>query len=111
EHSQAEEIGSSRNARVAFAVTNNKVELTFFASEMDAEGSAELQKVAPNVRIVTGLSRDQALARAGEAHGVDARYATADFLRNAPKLVWVQAMSAGVDRYVGLEPLMKNDAI
>ena len=111
EEALAEEIGSSRNARVAFAMPKEKVELTFFASEMDADEAAELEKLAPNLRIVTGLSRDQALVRAGEAHGIDARYATADFLGRAPKLVWVQAMSAGVDRYRGIEPLMKNDAI
>jgi phosphoglycerate dehydrogenase-like enzyme len=111
EQAQTEEIGSSRNARVAFAMPDKKVELTYFAGEMSTEESAELAKLAPNVRIVSGLSREQALARAGEAYGVDSRYATAEFIGRATNLVWVQAMSAGVDRYLGLEPLMKNDAI
>jgi phosphoglycerate dehydrogenase-like enzyme len=111
EPAQTEEVGSLRNARVAFAMPDKKVELTYFAGEMGKEEIAEIAKLAPNVRIVSGLTREQALARAGEAHGIDSRFATAEFLGRATKLVWVQAMSAGVDRYLGLEALMKNDAI
>ncbi|MBI4625952.1 MAG: D-2-hydroxyacid dehydrogenase [Verrucomicrobia bacterium] len=109
--SVAEEIGSLRNARVAIKMPAQKIELTYFAGSISAADQAELARLAPNVRIVTGLTRETALARAGEAHGIDGRFATPEFLARAPKLVWVQVMSAGVDRFVGIEPLVKNDAI
>jgi len=109
--SLAEEIGSLRNARVAIAMPANKTEVTYFAGAMSPEELAELKSIAPNLRIVTGLTAEQALARAGEAHGVEARYATADFLKAATNLVWVQALSAGVDRYVQMDGIVKNDRV
>ncbi len=107
----AEEIGSTRNAKVAIAMPDKKTELTFFAGAMSDAEKAEVARVAPNVRIVTGLSNAEALARAGEAHGVDSRYASLEFLQRAKKLVWVQVMAAGVDRQLTLEPIAKNDAL
>ncbi|CAN5649764.1 D-2-hydroxyacid dehydrogenase [soil metagenome] len=109
--SGAEEIGSLRNARVAIPVSDKKTELTYFAGSPSKEELAELAKLAPNLRIVTGLSPADALARAEEAHGVEGRYATHDFLAKAKNLVWVQAMSAGVERFLALEPLAKNERI
>jgi phosphoglycerate dehydrogenase-like enzyme len=109
--SAAEEIGSLRNAKVAFPMTADKAQLTFFAGPMSAAEQAELKTLAPNVRIVAGLSNQDALARAEEAHGIDSRFATADFIAKAKNLVWVQAMSAGVERYISIEPLVKNDKI
>jgi phosphoglycerate dehydrogenase-like enzyme len=109
--SVAEEIGSLRNARVAIKMPAPKIELTYFAGSLSAADKAELARLAPNVRLVTGLTRETALARAGEAHGIDSRFATPEFLAKANKLVWVQVMSAGVERFVSIEPLAKNDAI
>jgi phosphoglycerate dehydrogenase-like enzyme len=109
--SAAEEIGSLRNAKVAYPMPADKVQLTFFAGPMSEAEQAELKSVAPNVRIVAGLSNQEALARAGEAHGIDSRFATPEFIAQAKNLVWVQAMSAGVERYVAIEPLVKNDKI
>ena len=88
-----------------------RAQLTFFAGGLSNEEVAELSVLAPNLRIVTGLTSEQALERAAEAHGVEARYATPEFLARASNLVWVQAMSAGVDRYAGNAALMQNDAI
>jgi phosphoglycerate dehydrogenase-like enzyme len=107
----AEEIGSLRNARVAIAVPDKKTELTFFVGSISDAEKAELAKLAPNVRIVSGLSPQQALARAEEAHGIDARYASPEFLSRAKNLVWVQSMSAGVERYLALDEVRKNDKI
>jgi phosphoglycerate dehydrogenase-like enzyme len=87
---------------------DSKTQLTYFAGSISKSEQAQL---APNVRIVVGLSRKEALARAGEAHGVDARYASPGFLIKATKLRWVQVSSAGVDRYLGIKPLMENDAL
>lgn len=109
--SVAEEIGSLRNAKVAIAVpADKKIELTYFGSLTEAE-KAELSKLAPNVKVVGGLSAAEALARAEEAHGIDAKFANPEFLARAKNLVWVQATSAGVDRYIEIESLVKNDAI
>lgn len=107
----AEELGSLRNARVAIEMPKPKVELTYFAGSISEADLAELARLAPNVNIVTGLSRESALARADEAHGIDAKFASPEFLEKATKLRWVQVQSAGVDRYITIEPLMKNDEI
>jgi len=107
----AEELGSLRNAKVAIEMEDAKLQLTYFARSISKVEQAELAKIAPNLKVVTGLSQGDALARAEEAHGVDARYATPDFLAKASKLRWVQVPSAGVDRYLGIKPLIENDAI
>jgi len=109
--SAADEVGSQRNARVAYPMPPGGAQLTFFAGSFEASELEELSKLAPNLRIVAGLSREEALARAAEAHGVDGRYASPEFLAAAPNLVWVQAMSAGVDRYLGNAALMEKDSI
>ncbi|WP_437203010.1 D-2-hydroxyacid dehydrogenase [Planctomicrobium sp. SH664] len=107
----AEEIGSLRNARVAIPTDGGKVEVTYFASSLSDSEVKKLKELAPNVRIVTGLNAAAALARAGEAHGIDARYATPEFLAKADKLVWIQVPSAGVERFATMEPLASNDKI
>ncbi len=107
----AEEIGSLRNARVAVPLADRKTELTYFAESMSPEDLEELRKIAPNLRIVPGLSAAQALARAEEAHGVDERYATPEFIQKAKNLAWVQTMSAGVDRVLRNESLVANGRI
>ncbi len=107
----AEEIGSLRHARVAIPVTDKKAELTYFAGSISKEELAELKEIAPNLKIVTGLKPEEALARAEEAHGVESRYATPEFLAKAKNLVWVQAMSAGVDGLISNEALVKNEKI
>jgi phosphoglycerate dehydrogenase-like enzyme len=108
----AEAIGSTRNGRIAYPTRpGEKVELTFVAGDLPAPVRTDLANAAPAVRIVYAATREEAMAHAAEAHGVDGRFATPEFLAAAPKLVWVQAMSAGVDQYQRIKPLMDNDAI
>ncbi len=83
----------------------------YLAREMSAEQMAALSAVAPGVRIVTGLSREEAVARAAEFHAIDAFYATPALLRAAPRLRWVAAHSAGVDRYVSIPELRDRDEV
>lgn len=97
----AAEFGSSRNARPAPVRRPAGATLTYFMQAADAAELEALARSAPGVKVVAGLSRDAALARAGEADGCDASYASEEFVRAAPHLSWVQAMSAGVDRYAG----------
>jgi len=95
-----------RNSRVVLerpVLPAERSTLTYFAQDLSDEQVREASALAPHVRLVTGLSREEAAARATEAQGVDAFYATPEFLAAAPQLVWVQAQSAGVDRFVGLE--------
>ena len=107
----AEDIGSLRNARIAIERGTKPASLTFFASELTPPQAEELARIAPKVRVVTGLSREAALARASEAQGIDAHYATPEFLRAAKNLVWIQAQSAGVDRFVAIPELASNDRL
>jgi len=51
------------------------------------------------------------MAIAEEVHGIDWAYSTPEFLRKAVNLRWVQAGSAGVERYLALPELADNDAI
>ncbi len=108
---EADAIGSTRNARVAYPVQGQKAELTFLAGEMTDQEVAELKAVAPNVHVLRGLSREQAMEHAAEAQGADVRFATPEFIAKAPKLVWVQAMSAGVDYLQRNRALMDTDRI
>jgi len=85
--------------------------LTFVASDLTPAQLAELAPLAPKLKVLNVASREEALAHAAEADGVEAHFATPAFLKAAPHLVWVQAMSAGVDRYVGLPGIADNDKL
>ncbi len=106
-----DELGSTRNSVVALQRDEHRAALTYFAQSLAPGEREELARLAPGLSVVVGLSREQALARAGEAHGVDGFYASPEFLRAAKRLAWVQAQSAGVDRYLGLRELVDNDAV
>lgn len=85
--------------------------LTFLASDLSPADLSELASLAPKLRILNCASREEALAHAAEADGIDARFATPEFLKAATRLTWIQAMSAGVDRYVGLPGIADNDKL
>jgi len=107
----AQELGSSRNARIAFPMESRTVELTYLARSMEQEDLAQLRRAVPNVRVVTGLSRDEALKLAAQVHGIDGRYCSSEFLRAADALCWVQSTSAGVERYLAVPELRDNERI
>lgn len=100
-----------RRARVAIPREALPAKLVYFASELTEQDRVELARAAPNMEFVTGLSNEQALARAGEAHGCDVRFASAAFVKAATNLRWVQAHSAGVDRYLGRPELVQSERI
>lgn len=104
----AEDFGSLRNAVVAVPGGGRPEPLVYFAPAMGEAERSELERAAPGVRIVAGLSREQALERAAEAHGADAGFATPEFLGAATRLAWVHARSAGVDRYMSRPELVGN---
>lgn len=109
--SSGQEVGSLRNARVALTMPSEKPALNFFVPELTAAQIEELARLAPNVRVVSGLSREQLLERVEEAAAIDAHYLTPEFLARAKHLVWVQAMSAGVDRDIGIEGLAQRESL
>lgn len=106
-----ESLGSLRNSRVAIATGGKPLPLMFLAGGMSAAEQAELKALAPNVRVLSGLTPQQALEHAAEAQGADARFLTPEFLAAAKQLVWVQAMGAGVDRLMPLKGLVDEDRI
>ena len=73
--------------------------LVFLASELTPAQQQELAALAPKLKVLNVANREEALAHAAEADGADARFATPEFLKAATHLTWLQAMSAGVDRY------------
>lgn len=107
--------GSLRNARVAhvFApdATPEQRALTFFSTGLSDEQIAELAVAAPNVRVVGVAGRDEALARAAEADGIDGRLVSAEFLTKAERLVWVHSPSAGVERLVTLPGVKDRESL
>ncbi len=105
------ETGATRNARVALERGGDRPALTYFAREMTPTQLAEVAALAPGLRIVTGLDRAEAVRRAGEAQGADASYASPEFLRAATSLAWLQAQSAGVDRYLSTPEIRDTDRI
>jgi phosphoglycerate dehydrogenase-like enzyme len=100
--------GSLRNARIAYPMASGRVELTFLARAMPEPDLAELRLASPNVRVIAGLSRDEALALAPRVHGADGYYCSSEFLQAAPNLCWVQSGSAGVERYLAV-PELRDD--
>ncbi|MBI5434625.1 MAG: D-2-hydroxyacid dehydrogenase [Planctomycetes bacterium] len=104
-------IGSERDSRVAVDTQGGTKELLYLAGELSEDERDVLYRLAPNVRVLAKLSREQALAHAAEADGCDARFLSPEFLAKAKKLVWVQAQSAGVDRYAGLSELRARSEI
>ncbi|MDA0748350.1 MAG: D-2-hydroxyacid dehydrogenase [bacterium] len=67
-------------------------------NNMDETRLERLRKVAPNAEFLTAKNKEEALALAPEIHGTFG-YGTEEFIRTAPNLKWVQAGSAGVERY------------
>lgn len=92
-------------------VASRRDALTYLAGDLTEARLAELRTLAPNVRVISGLTRETALWHAADAHGVDARLVTPELLERAPRLVWVQATSAGVDWLMGMDGLVKRPAI
>jgi len=108
---QPAESGAQRPGRVAIERGSERPALTYFAREMTPSQQAEVAALAPELRIVIGLDRAEAVRRAGEAHGADASYASTEFLRAATSLAWLQAQSAGVDRYLSTPEIRDTDRI
>jgi len=101
-------LGATRGSVVAIV---DPGDLVYFAGRLSAEELGELHRLAPNVRIEVGLSRQELVRRAAEADGIDAHLCTPELLRAASRLRWAQAWSAGVDRYVALDDLVANETL
>jgi phosphoglycerate dehydrogenase-like enzyme len=101
--------GSLDGARVAIALEARGKDLLFLARDLDEEELQRLNAAAPNVRVRSVRSAAEALELAPQVHGADARFAGEEFLEAATQLRWVQAMSAGVERYLANEALTRNE--
>lgn len=103
--------GSLRHARVAIDPTTVDGPLIYLSHPKSDDEVAALEAAAPNVRILAGLSPEEALAIADQVHAVEGTYCTDELLRAAPNLRWVQSTSSGVERYITVSALMENDDI
>ena len=104
-------LGSERGSVAARDPGSGPAVLTYLSSSRSPEELARFGEIAPNVRFLCGLSGEEALARAGEIHAADAHVLGEELLAAASELCWVQAWSAGVDRYLALEGLRESDRI
>jgi phosphoglycerate dehydrogenase-like enzyme len=84
---------------------------TYLAGDLSADELEGLRREVPGLRVLACASRDDALALASEADGVEASLVTPEFLARATKLRWVQAMSAGVERWLALPGIANADRI
>jgi phosphoglycerate dehydrogenase-like enzyme len=112
----AESIGSTTNARAAdpargVGADGKPLPLVYLASSLSDDEKAALAAAAPGVELIDGLNRQTALEYAPRAHGADAHLLTPEFIANAPNLVWAQSHSAGVERYIAIDELVRNDRI
>ena len=105
------EVGSDKGSVVALEVSDKTGTLKFLTSQVSEDEARTLKELAPNIEFVTGLTPEQAVARAAEFRGADAHLLTPEFLAAATNLRWVQSWSAGVDGYMDLKGLTENPAI
>ncbi|MBL8875018.1 MAG: D-2-hydroxyacid dehydrogenase [Phycisphaerae bacterium] len=113
---QPEQLGSTRNARVAFPMPDGvdaaaRPRLIMLTGSWPAETLAQMRSAAPNVTIIDGLKRETALAHAGKANAVDARLLSPELIASAPNLVWVVTPSAGIDRLMNIKGLAERESI
>ncbi|HET6162763.1 MAG TPA: D-2-hydroxyacid dehydrogenase [Planctomycetota bacterium] len=97
--------------RVALHDAAREADLTYLASDLTADQQEELRRDVPGLRVVVAHSPDEALRLAPQVRGAEARFATPQFLAEAKKLVWLQAMSAGVERLLAVPAIRDDDRI
>ena len=103
--------GPAHDGRIAVAMESGPVEVTFLARSLSGKELTELRKAAPNLNMIVGVSRAEALRLAPEVHGIDGRYCSPEFLQAAEQLRWVQSTSAGVERFVAMPEIVSNERI
>ncbi len=104
-------LGSTRYSVAAIPATELPDELVYLTSGRPDAFVAELNRLAPNIEIVSGLDREGALQHADRAHAVDAHLLTPAFLQASPRLRWAISWSAGVDRYIAIPELMAREEV
>jgi len=88
-----------------------KPSLKYLSSGLSPEDLAGVRQVAPNVEVVVAKTPQEALRLAPEVQGAAGNFITAEFLREAKNLRWVQQGSAGVEQITYLPELQQNDQI
>lgn len=93
------------------ASSDDAESLRYLASSLSAEDEAAIEAEFPHLEIVRVASVAEAIEIAPTLDGAEGRYATAEFLAAASKLRWMQATSAGVDRYLNVPALRESESI
>ncbi|MDF1798504.1 MAG: D-2-hydroxyacid dehydrogenase [Planctomycetota bacterium] len=101
-------VGNETGSVVAIPVTAETGRLVYLTDRLSDAERAELEELAPNVDFVSGLSANEALARAAEFHGADAHLLSSELVAAATNLRWAQSQTAGVGRYLAIEELVGN---
>jgi phosphoglycerate dehydrogenase-like enzyme len=97
--------------RVALPDAAREKELTYLSGPLSPDQADELRRDVPGLRVVVARSPQEALAHAADVRAADARFASPEFLAAAKKLVWLQAMSAGVERLLAQPAIRDADAL
>jgi len=105
------DVGNERGALVVIDPATVDGPLIYLTSNDDEDELVALRAAAPGVEIVPGLDQTSALALAERAHGADAHLLTEEFLAAAPRLVWAQSWSAGVERYLAIPGLADREGL
>ncbi len=81
--------------------TKTKAFRLLYLGEVSQELAQRLQQAAPGIDVVPVGSAEEALAKAADAEVIagSGRLFTAELVAAAPRLGWVQAMSAGAERF------------
>ncbi len=108
---QTRPIGSSDGSKIAMDTEQGAQRIRFLASRLAKSDAIAAAEQSANLEIIYPDSVEHALELAPTVHGTEVRWATTDFLARAQNLHWVQATSAGVDRYLSNRPLMENESI
>ncbi len=110
EQSAASRLGSLRGARVALEIDpSDRSPLRILTRPLDDALRQRLAALSPRVMIVEARNRDDARQHAATVHAADASFCDAEFLAAAPELRWIQAWSAGVERYLAVDALREPD--
>ncbi len=105
------QLSQQEGSRVALDPSLVAGQLVYLAGQLSEDDLAARRAAAPNVEILAGLDRETAVEYAPRAHAADAHLISEAFLDAAPQLAWVQAWSAGVERYLAVPGLAEREGL
>jgi phosphoglycerate dehydrogenase-like enzyme/glyoxylase-like metal-dependent hydrolase (beta-lactamase superfamily II) len=107
------DLNQPGRAAIAIAVEAGKEapKLKFLLGAATPQERSAFKQVAPNVEILVAKDKEEALRLAPEVHGCAGNFISADFVRAAKNLRWVQQFSAGVEQIAFIPEFQANEQI